>query len=130
MAKGIKNFLKKRFFLNPTGEGVAAASARVSTNFRIEPRNFTKYPGLDVDANISISDCNRQICLEFDIWLHGDRREVRKELREKRKKLARLKQIVDEFVEATSKAYDFVEENLDEYFEQYKRVEDAKKKQP
>lgn len=127
---GQKKFISKRFFLNPDGDGVAAACAHASVDFRIERSGVNKYPAMDVDVSISLSDCNRQIHLEFDVWLGGDRKQALKALREKRKKLARLKEVVDAFVAGATEAYDFVEANLDEYLAHYKRVAEAKKKEP
>lgn len=122
-----KKFLSKRYFLNPK-EGVAAAAANASVNYRIKRSNINKYPALDVDASLSISDCNRQVHLEFDVWLGGDEKEARRTLKDRRAKLERLRQIVDEFVAQTTKAYDFVEQNMDEYFKLYKEADENQKR--
>jgi len=101
----------KRFFLNPK-EGVAAASFEVTFMKDFEG----KWPKLDVEASITISDCNRQISLEFEVWNPDDKKEAKRVIRERRAKLKRLKQILDEFVVATNAAYDEMEESLDEYY--------------
>ena len=108
----------KRYFLNP-GEGIAAASFEVSLYKDLDRQyKHTKEPDptLHVEASISLSDCSRQINLEFEIWNPEDKKEAKKVLRRQRAKLKRFKQIVDDFVEATSSAYDEMDKSLNEYY--------------
>lgn len=124
-----KKLLQKRYFLNPNGDGVAAASARVALTYRVKRTNARNYPACEVDATLSLSDCNRQIHLEFDLWPSGDRKGMLRDLNARRTKLARLKAVVDEFVTSTLSAYDFVEEHLDEYVAAYAAAKAAEKKE-
>jgi hypothetical protein len=114
-----KNFGKKRAFLNPR-TGVAAASYDVSLSF-IDRKKHGPY--MDVGASIQLADCDRKISLEFDLW-ESDPKAMVTELKARRQKLARLKEIIDGFVAATEAAYDTLEECLPEYEE---LINEAKK---
>jgi len=120
-----KKFGDKRYFLNPK-EGVAAASWSVTVDNNISRKDH--YPGIDAEASLTISDCTRQINLEFETWLGDDIKEAKKVLDDRRIKLTRLKSIVDEFVTAAEKAYDYIEDRLPEYEKAMKEYEEKKKK--
>lgn len=113
---------KRRFFLN-TDQGVAAASFNVD----VADNSNKEWPTLDVTSSISMSDCHRQITLEFDLFASKDKKENRAALRRQRKKLERLRLILDEFIEATSKAYDHFENSLDGYNKARAKYEQKKK---
>jgi len=104
-----KKFANKRSFLNPK-EGVAAISFNVYVEDNLDSKR--SYPSLDVEASVTISDCNRQINLEFDTWRPGTEAETRKLLKARRTKLDRLKKLLDEFIASTEAAYDYVEKRL------------------
>tara|TARA_R110002096_G_scaffold401053_1_gene597821 strand:+ start:891 stop:1265 length:375 start_codon:yes stop_codon:yes gene_type:complete len=120
-----KKFGDKRYFLNPK-EGVAAASFSVHVDNNIKRRDYC--PSIDAEASLTISDCTRQINLEFETWLGDDIKEAKKVLDDRRIKLTRLKGIVDEFVTAAEKAYDYIEDRLPEYEKAMKEFEEQKKK--
>tara|TARA_R110000822_G_scaffold8487_4_gene33314 strand:- start:51 stop:428 length:378 start_codon:yes stop_codon:yes gene_type:complete len=120
-----KKFGDKRYFLNPK-EGVAAASWSVHVENNIKRRDYC--PGIDAEASLTISDCTRQINLEFETWLGDDIKDAKRILFERRLKLARLKSVVDEFVTATEKAYDYIEDRLPEYEKAMKEYEEQQKK--
>lgn len=126
MAKQKKKFGNKRFFLNPK-DGVAAASFNVEAGFD-DGGVKGGWPSLEVESNLSMSDCNRQISLDFDLWLGDDKRDALQTIKERRAKLARFKQIVDRFVEDTTAAYEFAEEHLDDYIKARKAYAANKKK--
>ncbi len=108
----------KRYFLNPD-EGIAAASFAVDLRKDMHRwRECKPDPQLYLEASIELSDCSRQINLEFEIWPDDDKKETRKLLKQRRAKLKKLKQIVDDFVQATSSAYDEIDKSLDEYYKQ------------
>lgn len=124
MAK--KKFGNKRYFLNPK-DGVAAASFDVEASYNLKP-DKDRWPSLDVEGTLSLSDCNRQIRLEFDVWTSDSKTESLKTLKDRRKKLERLKNIVLQFVDSANAAYDFLENKLDEYHRVRNIVKDKKKK--
>lgn len=121
-----KKFGKKRYFLDPK-EGVSAASFSVEVDVSIIPKGKKMWPTLDVDAGLQLSDGNHQVYLEFDVWV-GDNVKTLKDIREKRIRLLRLQDIVNNFVEATNESYDYLESQLDDYHAAYKKREAQKKK--
>lgn len=73
----------KRAFLNPKSrEGMAAISMR-----------FQKVKETEYEGSVVISDCNRQVSLDFDFWTPKMRRE----------RLAKLKILIDYFTELKEK---------------------------
>ena len=103
-----KKLGNKRCFLNPK-EGIAAINFEVTVTDNLKGGS---YPNLDVEATITLSDCSRQITLEFDTWCGENNRATRKVIKDRRAKLARLKKLLDEFIDCTDKAYDYIEERL------------------
>ncbi len=120
-----KKFGKKRYFLN-ADEGVAAASFNVEVEADIAPKK-DYWPTIDMSSGIQLSDCSRQISLEFDIWISDKKIKTLKNIRERRAKLQRLKDIVNEFAEATNEAYDYLESQLDAYHQAYAEKEKKEK---
>lgn len=117
-----KNFGRKRYFLNPK-DGVAAGSFHIVVDHRIKG---SKWPCLEVDASLRLSDCHRQINLEFDVWLDDEKKKALANLKDRRKKLQHLQNIVNEFVEKTTAAYDYLESHLDEYIVARKKHNEKK----
>lgn len=67
----------KREFLN-SGEGMAAIASYV----QMEEWDYTtkgkqKKKHSNVNSNVTISDCNRQVTLEFGAWSKGDVKRTR-----------------------------------------------------
>tara|TARA_R110000824_G_C14932731_1_gene648950 strand:+ start:15 stop:377 length:363 start_codon:yes stop_codon:yes gene_type:complete len=118
-----KKLGNKRYFINPK-EGVAAASFDVSITDDINKKKG--YPNLDLEATLTLSDCNRQISLDFETWLGKDIKEAKKVIKDRRLKLTRLKKIVDEFVAVTERGYAHIESRLPEYEKAVKEYEKKK----
>lgn len=121
-----KKFGKQRIFLNPK-DGVAAASSVARVVDNIKSKNI-RWPSIEAECSIELSDCNRQISLEFGLWLHDTKRENVKEIKELRAKLKRLQDLVNNFADATNVAYDYVEARLDAYHKARKIYEANEKK--
>lgn len=120
-----KKLGNKRYFINPR-EGVAAASFDVSITDDIDKKEG--YPNLDLEATLTLSDCNRQISLDFETWLGSDIKEAKRVIKDRRFKLARLKRIVDEFAAAAERGYAHIESRLSEYEKAVKEYDNKKKK--
>lgn len=123
-----KKFGEKRAFLNPK-EGVAAAWYYATVEHEPNPKGKNRWPTLDLDCSMELSDCNRQIHLDFDVWA-SDKAKTLREIREKRAKVARLQEVINGFAESANEALDYVEDHLDAYFEAYakKTAENKNKK--
>ncbi len=120
-----KKFGKKRYFLNPK-DGVAAASFSVEVGVELGSKKY-EWPSIDASSSLSLSDCTRQIYLEFDIWASSTKTKTLKTIRERREKIKRLQAVVNEFADATNKSYDYIESQLDAYHKAYAKQEKKEK---
>lgn len=103
MAKQKSRYLyRKRTFLNPR-EGMAAIQASVRIS---EGDDY-----VNVDSGLTVSDCSRQINLDFEVW---DSSRDKSYLRERRRKIALFREVVNAYLDATEKAYDELESKLEE----------------
>jgi len=118
-----KKFGKKRYFLNPK-EGVEAASFNVEVEEDLNSKK-TRWPYLDNDVSLEISDCDGQIVVGCNVWVEGSKKRTLASLKERRAKVKRLQEIVDAFAESALESFDYMESRLDDYYKAY----DAKKKE-
>lgn len=119
MAKQKSRYLfRKRTFLNPR-EGMAAIQASVRIS---EGDDY-----INVDSSLTISDCNRQINLDFEVW---DSSQDKSYLRERRKKMDLFRKVINGYLDATEEAYNELEGKLEEKHKAKlkKEKEKAKKK--
>ena len=99
----------RRGFLNKNS-GMAAFEWTVSTevaeewkgrNGKVEPKHA------EIQAELTLSDCNRQITLDWGLWGRG-------ELSDRRTKLETFEAEVGAFIDAMNDALDWAEEFNDE----------------
>ena len=106
----------RRTFLNPT-ETIAIIKARVEI--------FERDTNIEVDASLVISDCANNIHLDFDIY---ESSVTKKYLRERRKKVALLRKIINDFLDAVDVGYDEIEEKAPAKAAEVKRQKQELKK--
>ena len=106
----------RRTFLNPT-ETIAIIKARVEI--------FERDTNIEVDASLVISDCANNIHLDFDIY---ESSVTKKYLCERRKKVALLRKIINDFLDAVDVGYDEIEEKAPAKAAEVKRQKQELKK--
>ena len=111
-----KKLYEKRAFLNADG-GMAAVDAKVSVE---DESTYTS-----VDATLTLSDCGNMIHLDFDHWSSS---QDKKYLRLRRKKIALLRDTINDFLDAVEVAYNEVEENAEAKKAEAKRLAAEQKK--
>jgi hypothetical protein len=100
-----------RQFLNDEGHGgLAAVLAEVNTGDVEESY-------MDFGAELSLSDCNRTVQIDFGVYGNAedadDRAELRKDLQNARNKAQRLADTISAFMEALEHGLMYVEADLD-----------------
>jgi hypothetical protein len=116
MTNKTKKLFKKRAFLNPS-EGIAAFEGNVVL--------YEREDSFDLNANLNLTDCNDGICLDFNVWTSS---QASKMVKDYRKKVQRLRKLMNGFLDAVEDGYDTIEQELSEKLTVRKRRTKAKKK--
>jgi hypothetical protein len=107
------SYFKKRLWLNSDPSLRASLLGRVELSYRAaKPDSKSKYernPSYEIDAVLTITDCDRTITLDFDVYGSGT---TQADLRERRAKMGRLVNNVVAFGEAYLKALDAYEAQI------------------